>query len=74
MYEYEIFYYYDNQLESNRGLVSGVTSMYEATQKLLDYYGEEDVAEIHMKFVSDQPNIAVYKKNVTSLAEFFDVV
>ena len=38
MYEYEILYYYDDQMESDRGLVVGVNSMHEATQKLLDYY------------------------------------
>lgn len=74
MYEYEILYYYDDQMESDRGLVAGVNSMYEATQKLLDYYGEDEVQELHLKFITEQPNVFVYKKNVTSLVEHFDIV
>lgn len=74
MYEYEILYYYDDQMESDRGLVAGVNSMYEATQKLLDYYGEDEVQELRIKFITEQPNVFVYKKNVTSLAEHFDIV
>lgn len=74
MYEYEILYYYDDQMESDRGLIVGVNSMHEATQKLLDYYGEDEVQELRLKFITEQPNVFVYKKNVTSLVEHFDIV
>ena len=39
-----------------------------------DYYGEDEVQELHLKFVTEQSNVFVYKKNVTSLAEHFDFV
>lgn len=74
MYEYEILYYYDEQIEAGRGLVAGVNSMYEATKKLLDYYGENEVQELHLKFIAEQSNVFVYKKNVASLVEHFDIV
>ena len=74
MYEYEILYFDGNEVEADRGLVSGVNNMYEATQKLLTYYGEDEVQELHLKFVSEEPHVFVYKKNVSSLIEHFDIV
>lgn len=72
MFEYKVVWFFDTDLKTDHGLISG-SSYKDAVEKLLVYYGEEEVAALELTWVSSE-NLVVYNEDITSIKGFLEEV
>lgn len=73
MYEYKVKLYDDEGEVIEHGLIAGTNSFSGAMKYLTEYYGEDALEECSIKFLNDNENIVVYKKEVSSIADMIEV-
>lgn len=73
MYEFKIKFYDDEGEVVERGLIAGTDNFTDAMKHLTNYYGEDNLEECSIKFLNDNDNILVYKKEITSIADMIEV-
>lgn len=73
MFEYQVKFYVGEDKIVERGLIAGTNNFSGAMKYLTDYYGEDALEECSIKFLNDNENIIVYKKEVESISDMIEV-
>ena len=72
MFEFEVKWYSGEEI-TNRGLVAALNYR-EATEKLLEFFDEDDVLSFSLKFLTDSSVVCYNEKLTTSFEEFMDII
>lgn len=72
MYEFKVEWYFDSELFTTCGIVNGA-SFAEATNHLIENFGEKEVEKMSLVWLGDNSNVLCYNDDTESLKSFFTV-
>ena len=72
MFEFEVKWYSGEEITS-KGLVAALNYR-EATEKLLEFFDEEEVLSFSLKLLTDSSVVCYNEKLTTSIEEFIDII